>query len=113
MTPEEEQVLKVAEHGKELERHSKALNRIGESLDSLTRETHEIRITLRERDETTRFLKTSFNAILLGILMQLAGTIWWAAKLDSAVETLSANISDHESRLRKGEQQQQPAINHR
>lgn len=94
---------KVDEHGREIGRHSTALGRISESLDHLQRETHEIRITLRERDETTKFLKSIFSGILVAVVLQLAGTVWWAAQLDVAVKTLTATVSDHEARLRTSE----------
>lgn len=94
---------RLKEHDRELDRHSKALQRIGETLDSLQKETHEIRVTLRERDETTRFLKATFNAILIAVVLQLAGTVWWAAQIDAAVKTLTSEINDHESRLRTEE----------
>jgi hypothetical protein len=90
----------VAHHDKELERHSQSLRRIGDSLESLQRETHEIRVTLRERDQTTKFLKAVFNSILVAVVLQLAGTVWWAAKMDAAVVAMTHTVSDHEDRLR-------------
>jgi uncharacterized protein YukE len=94
---------RIDHHDKELERHSSALSRISDTLDSLQRETHEIRVTLRERDQTTRFLRASFNAILVAVVMQLAGTVWWAAKMDAAVQAMTHTVSDHEDRLRHQE----------
>lgn len=94
---------RIDHHDKELERHSSALSRISDTLDSLQRETHEIRVTLRERDQTTRFLRASFNAILVAVVMQLAGTVWWAAKMDAAVQAMTQTVSDHEERLRSQE----------
>jgi uncharacterized protein YukE len=94
---------RIDHHDKELERHSSALSRISDTLDSLQRETHEIRVTLRERDQTTRFLRASFNAILVAVVMQLAGTVWWAAKMEAAVQVMTHAVSDHEDRLRHQE----------
>lgn len=94
---------RIDHHDKELERHSTALQRIGDTLEHLQRETHEIRVTLRERDQTTRFLRASFNAILVAVVMQLAGTVWWAAKMDAAVLAMTHTVSDHEERLRDQE----------
>jgi phage shock protein A len=93
----------VAHHDKELERHSQSLRRIGDSLESLQRECHEIRVTLRERDQTTKFLKATFNSILVAVVIQLAATVWWAAKMDAAVQAMTHTVSDHEERLRSQE----------
>jgi len=94
---------RIDHHDKELARHSGALSRISDSLDSLQRETHEIRVTLRERDQTTKFLKTVFNSILVAVVLQLAGTVWWAAKMEAAVQVMTHAVSDHETRLRQQE----------
>lgn len=94
---------RIDHHDKELERHSSALSRIGDTLDHLQRETHEIRVTLRERDQTTKFLKATFNSILLAVVIQLAATVWWAAKMDAAVQAMTHTVSDHEERLRHQE----------
>jgi len=46
------------------------------------------------------FLKTVFAAILVGVLVQIGTTVWWAGRLQSAVESLQQTTTDHEMRIR-------------
>ena len=100
----DDHIARLDQHERELGRHAKALERIGTHLDVMGKEVHEVRVTLREKDETTKFLKSIFSAILVAVVLQLAGTVWWAAQLDSAVRVLTTAVSDHEARLRMEEQ---------
>lgn len=96
---------RINEVEKDLERHDKALGRIGTDLDTVKRDIHEIRVVLRERDNTVSFLKTVFIAILAVGILQFSATVWWAATVTSQLETMGEKVLDHETRIRIEERQ--------
>ena len=83
-----------------LQRHDSALERIGAGLDSLKSETHEIRVTLRERDKLGGFLQTVFVSLLAVTLVHFGAGIWWAATMSSSIRTLGDEVTDHRATLR-------------
>ena len=88
------------EHQREIDRHDKALTRIGAAVDATQKDVHEIRVMIRERDGIMNFLKTVFIA-LCGIgLLQVGSTIWFASSLNTTVTANQSIISDHEARVR-------------
>lgn len=91
-----------------MDRHDAGLNRIGSDLDQVKKDVHEIRVTLRERDQMMAFLRTVFLALLgvflasgLGVVTQIGVTVYWAGQLNTTVNSLTTTVSDHEARLRE------------
>lgn len=62
-----------------------------------------LQIIQQERDQVFDFIKKVFIAILVAVVMQVGTTIWWAAKLQSAIDTAASLIDDHETRIRVNE----------
>jgi len=100
----------IDEHADKLHRHEKALERIGSDLDTVKKDVHEIRVTLREKDQMMNFLRTVFLALLgifasgvIGIVVQVGATVWWAGQLNSTIAANQLAINDHEQRLRSEE----------
>ena len=101
---------RLEEVEKNVERHDAALNRIGTDLDTVKKDVHEIRITLREKDQMMSFLRTVFLALLgcfasgvIAIIIQIGATVWWAGQLNTTMIINGKSISDHEIRLRSEE----------
>lgn len=97
-------------HEEQLSRHDKALGRIGTDLDQVKKDVHEIRITLREKDQMMHFLRTVFLALLavffsgvIAVIGQIGVTVWWAGQLNTTITLNQHSISDHESRIRSEE----------
>ena len=87
---------------------------VNKDLSALRQDVHEIKITLRERDNLMGFLKTVFVALLGIFVMGLIGTFGqvvmtarWMAQTDmkfevmtTAAQELKSLVADHEVRLR-------------
>lgn len=94
---------RIDDADRELERHTKALERIGAGLDQQGKDLHEIRIMFRERDGTMNFIRNVFLGLLAVGILQVGSTIWFAASLNTTVVWNTSIINDHELRLRSGE----------
>lgn len=107
------QIMPRLEEGdRRMNAHENALNRIGSDLDSLKKDLHEVRVTLRERDGMMNFLRTVFVTLLavfasgvIAVIVQVGTTVWWAAQLNAAVESNQKTLADHELRLRTEEKE--------
>jgi hypothetical protein len=81
---------------------------IEETLETLHGQSSDIKglqIIQKERDQVFDFIKKVFIAILVAVVMQVGTTIWWAAKLQAAIDTAREVIGDHELRLRAEERE--------
>jgi hypothetical protein len=88
-------------------RHDAALERIGNDLDQVKREVHEIRVTIRERDGQSQFLRTVFITLLglfvsgvIAMLTQIGVTVYYAGRMASQLDHVVVMVEDHEARLR-------------
>jgi hypothetical protein len=100
--------------GPRVDQHEAALSSLGTDIGALKRDVHEIKVTLRERDNLMGFLKTVFVALLsiffLGlsaVVGQVVMTARWMAQTDMKFEAIAnsthdieADVADHEQRLR-------------
>jgi hypothetical protein len=88
-------------------RHDAALERIGRDLDTVKKEVHEIRITIRERDGQAQFLRTVFLTLLglfvsgvIAMLAQIGVTVYYAGRMTAKLDYMVLMVEDHEARLR-------------
>ncbi len=100
----------LAEHSDKINRHEKALERIGEDMEQVKKDVHEIRVTLREKDQMMNFLRTVFLSLLgvfatgvFGVFIQISATVWWASQLNTTMESSQRTLTDLETRMRSEE----------
>jgi hypothetical protein len=100
--------------GPRVDQHDIALASVAKDIGTLKADVHEIKITLRERDNLMGFLKTVFLSLLsiffvglMGICGQVVMTARWMAQTDmqfanllEAEADLKQIVSDHEERIR-------------
>jgi hypothetical protein len=91
-------------------RHDAALERIGRDLDTVKKEVHEIRVTIRERDGQAQFLRTVFLTLLglfvsgvLAMIAQIGVTVYYAGKMAEKIDRMVLVVDDHEARIRAEE----------
>jgi hypothetical protein len=104
--------------GPRVDLHETTLNTVVNDMGSLKKDVHEIKITLRERDNLMGFLKAVFISLLsisfLGLMTvggQIVMTARWMAQTDmrfTFMERTHADteqtVADHEARLRSRSQ---------
>jgi hypothetical protein len=88
-------------------RHDAALERIGRDLDTVKKEVHEIRVTIRERDGQAQFFRTVFITLLglfvsgvIAMLAQIGVTVYYAGRMAAKLDHVVQMVDDHEARLR-------------
>jgi hypothetical protein len=91
-------------------RHDAALERIGRDLDTVKKEVHEIRVTMRERDGQAQFLRTVFLTLLglfvsgvIAMLAQIGVTVYYAGRMAAKLDHVILMVEDHEARIRAEE----------
>jgi hypothetical protein len=81
-------------------RNDASIRAIQASLESVKRDTHEMRVTLRERDRNWTWVQSAFGALLVFAVVQIGTTIWFASQISAQVGQHERVIADHEERLR-------------
>jgi len=91
-------------------RHEGSMSELSGDLNTLKKDVHEIKITLRERDKMQEFLKTVFVGMLicfvggmLGILGQVGLTVYYSGGVKMQLDQVIASVVDHEQRIRTEE----------
>jgi hypothetical protein len=81
-------------------RNDASIREIRASVESMQRDLHEVRVTLRERDKNWTFIQSTFIALIVAAGVQISTTIWFASQLSATVEQHGSILTDHEDRLR-------------
>jgi hypothetical protein len=81
-------------------RNDASIREIRTNVETMQRDLHEVRVTLRERDKNWTFIQSTFVGLLIAAGLQISTTIWFASRLSATVEQHASDIADHEERLR-------------
>jgi hypothetical protein len=81
-------------------RNDASIRDIRANVDTMQRDLHEVRVTLRERDKNWAFIQSTFIALIVAAGVQISTTIWFASQLSATVEQHGRVLTDHEDRLR-------------